>query len=553
MPQPGNTLKNGAQATSWSGDEFERVPLKQRLKLLLANYRISDLDLTLNSHITSVPPCATDLQLGCSAEGQMTETVGKEERHAGEPQMSVESVDDLEHVVLKERLRRLLASKCLELTPTMLTENSAGSVRGEKQFGDRRHVVSGNQICEIDRILTSDSLGIQRNDTLCSSKKLKVSAVSSTADIKIEPPGYDEFQGINVASMGQMSFGDFLLAKTEIKTTDDAYEDELDHMLLLDRMRLLSSRDVTMDIHQSSKCMNKTVPSAFGCRPVASTPAQSFKVNRPRKRRKTVTDSVETAMEEDAPGLLKVLIDKGVSADEIKLYGEPESDDALEDSSTVDNFAELEEVITKLFSQRESLLKLGPLRYTKGEKASYSLECLLSLVEQARYLRFRNWPVEWGWCRDLQSFIFVFERHNRIVLERPEYGYATYFFELPDSLPINWQIKRLITAMKLASCSRITIIENKALMFIVGDDLTEGEARVLMEYGWRPNTGLGTMLNYYDRVVHDKWNEKDRCDWRLKIAKLLTDGYNGGTVISAGIPTKVMELEHPVDIKLELN
>ncbi|KAL6521341.1 hypothetical protein OROGR_017910 [Orobanche gracilis] len=82
MPQPGNTLKNGAQATSWSGDEIERVPLKQRLKLLLANYRISDLDLTLKSHITSVH--GTDLQLDCSAEGQMTETVGKEERHADE-------------------------------------------------------------------------------------------------------------------------------------------------------------------------------------------------------------------------------------------------------------------------------------------------------------------------------------------------------------------------------------------------------------------------------------------------------------------------------------
>lgn len=38
----------------------------------------------------------------------------------------------------------------------------------------------------------------------------------------------------------------------------------------------------------------------------------------------------------------------------------------------------------------------------------------------------------------------------RLVLERPEYGFATYFFELVDSLPIHWQIKRLVTAMKLA-------------------------------------------------------------------------------------------------------
>lgn len=52
----------------------------------------------------------------------------------------------------------------------------------------------------------------------------------------------------------------------------------------------------------------------------------------------------------------------------------------------------------------------------------------------------------------------------RMVLERPEYGYATYFFDLVDSLPIGWQIKRLVTAMKLTSCGRVTLIENKALL-----------------------------------------------------------------------------------------
>lgn len=56
---------------------------------------------------------------------------------------------------------------------------------------------------------------------------------------------------------------------------------------------------------------------------------------------------------------------------------------------------------------------------------------------------------------------------HRIVLERPEYGYATYFFELVASLPIDWQIKRLVIAMKLTSCSRITLIENKALLVII--------------------------------------------------------------------------------------
>lgn len=43
-----------------------------------------------------------------------------------------------------------------------------------------------------------------------------------------------------------------------------------------------------------------------------------------------------------------MLVEKGVSVDEIKLYGEPESDDALDDSSMKDSFSDLEQVITKV-------------------------------------------------------------------------------------------------------------------------------------------------------------------------------------------------------------
>ncbi|XP_011085839.1 uncharacterized protein LOC105167716 isoform X2 [Sesamum indicum] len=651
MAQSEINLENGAEKTVWS-EEYERVPLKQRLKLLLASHRVSvDSELKSERQIPVLPPNVgvaaaekrenghCDIQSGCSAEEQVIETV---ERHAGElgdsnhhenlslkvecagncvespsatylngsilagsqtviseHEMGDESLDELDHVVLKERLKRLLTSKCLGSASTKAEENSAAVVKGELLFGDQRHV-PGNQIHDIDRTSISsskdtvnlsckpsealgqfsggnrstcpDSLGIWRNDMGCSSEKeffkhksggktllsgavrtVQGSAISNLAMIKIEPPNYDEFQSSNVTTPGQMSFRNLVPVKTEVQVAGNADEDELDHMLLRERMKLLSSSDgPSLDIHQGSECFSKMIPSALGCRPVASKPSLSLKVNCPRKRRKTVTDSIETAMEEDAPGLLQVLIDKGVSVNEIKLYGEPESNDALDDSSTNDNFAELEVVISKLFSQRASLLKFSPLRCARGEKASYCLECLFSLVEQARYLQFRNWPVEWGWCRDLQSFIFVFERHNRIVLERPEYGYATYFFELADSLPIDWQIKRLVIAMKLTSCSRVTLIENKALM--VGDDLSNGEARVLMEYGWVPNTGLGTMLNYYDRVVHDRKTERSS-EWRSKIGKLLMDGYNGGTIISAGIPGKVAEynVAQPQEIKLELS
>lgn len=45
------------------------------------------------------------------------------------------------------------------------------------------------------------------------------------------------------------------------------------------------------------------------------------------------------------------MIEKGVSLDEIKLYGESESKDALDDSSTEDNFSELEAVISKVVTK----------------------------------------------------------------------------------------------------------------------------------------------------------------------------------------------------------
>ncbi|CAN6301748.1 unnamed protein product [Urochloa humidicola] len=275
--------------------------------------------------------------------------------------------------------------------------------------------------------------------------------------------------------------------------------------------------------------------------------------SRRRRKKKTATDSIETALDEDAPGLLQILVSKGILVEEIKLYGAEEDSEMVPDS-TESSFEDLENVISNLFPKRTSLLKLTVARHEKGENAIYCLSCLISLIEQSRYLQFRDCPVEWGWCRDLQAFIFVFRSHNRIVLERPEYGYATYFFELVQSLPIEWQIRQLVIAMKLSGCGRTALIENKQLM--VGEDLTEGEAHVLEEYGWIRNTGLGTMVNYRDRVVHDRWTEKSVADWRANIGKLPMSGYAEGQSITIPGPKNVADLleatdDTEIDIKLE--
>lgn len=79
------------------------------------------------------------------------------------------------------------------------------------------------------------------------------------------------------------------------------------------------------------------------------------------------------------------------------------------------------------------------------------------------------------------------------------------------------------------------------LFYQVGSDISEGEARVLEDYGWRPNSGLGSMLNYCDRVVHDRSHERDISDWRLRIGKLLMDGYDGGRIVQADLPKRVLD------------
>lgn len=44
------------------------------------------------------------------------------------------------------------------------------------------------------------------------------------------------------------------------------------------------------------------------------------------------------------------------------------------------------------------------------------------------------------WRRELQAFVFVFEAANRIVVEKPEYANATYFFDMEEPLPVAAQV-----------------------------------------------------------------------------------------------------------------
>ncbi|KAK6775043.1 hypothetical protein RDI58_026044 [Solanum bulbocastanum] len=71
-----------------------------------------------------------------------------------------------------------------------------------------------------------------------------------------------------------------------------------------------------------------------------------------------------------------------------------------------------------------------------------------------------------------------------------------------------------------------------------------------MSYGWIRNTGLGTMLKYCDRVIHDRITEKDGSEWKSKIEKLLVAGYSGGSIVENPVDHNVAQ--NCPEIKLEL-
>lgn len=54
--------------------------------------------------------------------------------------------------------------------------------------------------------------------------------------------------------------------------------------------------------------------------------------------------------------------------------------------------------------------------------------------------------------------------HGRIVLECPEYGKATYFFEIEAGVPLKLQVRRLLAVMGAAAVGRADVFNNRPLL-----------------------------------------------------------------------------------------
>ncbi|CAL0307660.1 unnamed protein product [Lupinus luteus] len=208
------------------------------------------------------------------------------------------------------------------------------------------------------------------------------STCPTSVKVKDEPWDNNDLNNVDSVAIGSISV-EIPNVKCEWEAHNEYHHDDhVEHMSLIDRLNfIMSGEDSSLNIATSYPSL-KISPSAFIASSSVSESAGYSGIKRIRKRKKTATDSVQTALEEDAPGLLQALLDKGVLVDEIKLYGESGDDEPLDESHCEDSFSELEAVISKIFSQRHSFLKIPITRATKASRASYCLACLISLVEQ---------------------------------------------------------------------------------------------------------------------------------------------------------------------------
>lgn len=142
----------------------------------------------------------------------------------------------------------------------------------------------------------------------------------------------------------------------------------------------------------------------------------------------------------------------------------------------------------------------------------------------------------------------------RMILECPEYGKATYFFEIEAGVPVRLQVRRLLAVMGAAAVGRTDVLNDRPLLVRnlalpvalaaharrlqapcmlppacacraqsqllaalllravpplcvlcqVGKDLTAADAECLQRFGWSSGMGLGALLNFVERMYHDR-------------------------------------------------
>lgn len=169
---------------------------------------------------------------------------------------------------------------------------------------------SSKRSCQGTKSAKPGLTGIKENDRTCSSKKASITkgsfgghdfasnphrmpglALSSTlVNIKAEPLDHGDARKLEKDAAYNFPSYSVVPVKSELEISEESYVDEVDHMLLQDRIKLLASREPPiLNSPRNFEGLKRTVPGVVDCSPIASEFAKPIRINRPRKKRKTAT------------------------------------------------------------------------------------------------------------------------------------------------------------------------------------------------------------------------------------------------------------------------
>lgn len=115
------------------------------------------------------------------------------------------------------------------------------------------------------------------------------SSLSTNFKIKDEPSDDSNFHNLERDARSNFSIS-ILPSKSEPEISNEIDEDEVDHMCLGDRIKLLRSRDdFKLNMPRDFDCLKKFVPSVTDSSSVVLESAKATNFGRPRKRKKTAT------------------------------------------------------------------------------------------------------------------------------------------------------------------------------------------------------------------------------------------------------------------------
>lgn len=115
------------------------------------------------------------------------------------------------------------------------------------------------------------------------------SCLATSFRIKDEPCNNSNFHNLDRNATSNFS-RTIHSVKSEPEITYDLHGDEVDHMCLGDRMKLLKTKDESeLCVPRDYECSNKFLPSVISSTPLVQGSTKAISINHSRKRKKTAT------------------------------------------------------------------------------------------------------------------------------------------------------------------------------------------------------------------------------------------------------------------------